>query len=202
MRKIGHLEIKDRGKDKIFLIREMPALHFETWLMGAGTILSGKPDELFATADTLSRQGITALLRTDYETLRPVLAALLGCCSLHEDGREIPLVLDDIDQCVDDVRCLFLLRRACLELHLRFLGERHPLLLPKEAAFRRALKANTYARPANVPAVAGAVIDQGMASLGELEEHYSFEDALDMLELLNVRNYNHWAANEAAKQGR
>ena len=203
MRKTRHLEMPDRGKDKVFLIREMSALSFETWLLQAGEILSGKPDELFATADTLSRQGITVLLRTGHASLPSLLSGLLHCCSLQEHERKIPLASDDvIDRYIDDVRCLFLLRRAGLNLHLQFLATRRPLLFPKEQAFRRAMKATTYARPVNVPAVVGTLINQGMASLGELEERYSFEDALDMIELLNVRNYNQWATNETAKQRR
>ena len=205
MRTSRSLNIRDRGKDKSFLIREMPALSFEIWLMQAGAILSGKPEDLYATADSLSRRGASALFRTDYETLRPLLAALLDCCSLRENGRDIPLTSDDaVDHCIDDVRCLFLLRRASLELHLAFCagGARRALLLPRESAFRKAVDARTYARPANVPAVAGALVSQGMASILDLQTHYGFEDALNMLELLNVRNYNQWAADDAAKRGR
>jgi hypothetical protein len=35
-----------------------------------------------------------------------------------------------------------------------------------------------------------------MATLRELQEYYSYEDGLDMLEVLTVQNYNEWVAME------
>lgn len=41
-----------------------------------------------------------------------------------------------------------------------------------------------------------------LATLHELETVYSFEDALDMAEIITVQNYNEWVAMEAAKHGK
>jgi hypothetical protein len=96
------------------------------------------------------------------------------------------------------------LRRAALRLNLRFYaaGARRRLTLPREWAFRNVLESRTFAKPVNVPGITGSVISQGMASMADMQSTYSFPDALDMLELLNVRNYNQWAAQEAAKRAR
>lgn len=40
------------------------------------------------------------------------------------------------------------------------------------------------------------------ATLHELETVYSYEDALNMAEVITVQNYNEWAAMEAAKNGK
>ena len=41
-----------------------------------------------------------------------------------------------------------------------------------------------------------------MASLNELEVVYSYEDALDMAEIITVQNYNEWVAMDAAHKER
>lgn len=40
-----------------------------------------------------------------------------------------------------------------------------------------------------------------MASLHELDSVYSYEDALNLAEIITVQNYNEWIASEAAKHG-
>ena len=42
---------------------------------------------------------------------------------------------------------------------------------------------------------------RGIATLHELETVYSLPDALNMLEVVTVQNYNEWVAMEAAKRG-
>lgn len=41
-----------------------------------------------------------------------------------------------------------------------------------------------------------------MATKRELETYYSYSDALDMIEIITVQNYNEWIAMEAAKKDR
>lgn len=41
-----------------------------------------------------------------------------------------------------------------------------------------------------------------MASLNELEVVYSYEDALDMAEIITVQNYNEWVAMDVAQKER
>lgn len=46
----------------------------------------------------------------------------------------------------------------------------------------------------------GVIVARRMATLHELQKVYSYEDALNMAEVITVQNYNEWAAMEAAKQ--
>lgn len=46
------------------------------------------------------------------------------------------------------------------------------------------------------------IVARRLATLHELETVYSYEDALNMAEVLTVQNYNEWAAMEAAKNGK
>ena len=48
----------------------------------------------------------------------------------------------------------------------------------------------------NVDPVLAMVVVEGLASLRELDEYYSYEDALNMAEILNVRHYNEWLAGK------
>lgn len=57
-----------------------------------------------------------------------------------------------------------------------------------------------FADYVNVSSVIGVIVSRQLASLKELETYYSYEDALDMVEIITVGNYNEWAAAEGAKQ--
>jgi hypothetical protein len=48
----------------------------------------------------------------------------------------------------------------------------------------------TLAYCVNVPLSIAAVISAEQASLRELEEYYGLEDVYDMLEIVEVKNYN------------
>lgn len=58
-----------------------------------------------------------------------------------------------------------------------------------------------YADYANISGIVGVVIGRGLATLNELDTVYSLPDALNMLEVVTVQNYNEWAAMEASKDG-
>lgn len=45
-----------------------------------------------------------------------------------------------------------------------------------------------------------SIIGQHMATLHELDTVYSYEDALNMSEILIVKNYNEWAAYDEAER--
>lgn len=47
----------------------------------------------------------------------------------------------------------------------------------------------------------GALVSNNLATIKELEKYYSYDDALDLLEVLRVKNYNEWAALEIGKDG-
>ena len=44
----------------------------------------------------------------------------------------------------------------------------------------------------------GVIVVRRLATLHELETVYSYEDALNMAEIIAVQNYNEWVAMEAA----
>lgn len=64
------------------------------------------------------------------------------------------------------------------------------------------MKNKGYADYANVSSVIGAIVAREKASLHELQTVYSYEDALDLLEIITVQNYNDWVTSEDAKNGR
>ena len=47
---------------------------------------------------------------------------------------------------------------------------------------------------ANVPRVCGALIASDLASLVDLKERLTLEEAYELLEVLEVRNYHSWLA--------
>jgi hypothetical protein len=64
------------------------------------------------------------------------------------------------------------------------------------------VKGTGYAEYANVSSLVGVIAARKLATLHELQTVYSYEDALDMMEIITVQNYNEWVAGEAAKNGR
>jgi len=46
------------------------------------------------------------------------------------------------------------------------------------------------------------IVGRRLATLNELQTLYSYEDVLDMAEIITVQNYNEWAAVEAAHNKR
>lgn len=46
----------------------------------------------------------------------------------------------------------------------------------------------------NVPSLIGRLISGGMASLAELQTVYALEDAMQLDEILRLRNYHDWLA--------
>lgn len=63
------------------------------------------------------------------------------------------------------------------------------------------MKGTGYADYANVSGIVGVLVGRQIATLHELDTVYSFQDALNLLEVITVQNYNEWAAMEAAKRG-
>lgn len=53
---------------------------------------------------------------------------------------------------------------------------------------------------ANISPVFAAVIGRNLATLRELETVYSLPDALNLLEIITVQNYNEWAVMEESRK--
>lgn len=49
--------------------------------------------------------------------------------------------------------------------------------------------------------MAAALVGRGLATMRELETYYSYEDALNLLEILQAQSYNQWAAAEEMRHG-
>lgn len=58
-----------------------------------------------------------------------------------------------------------------------------------------------FADYANVSGMVGVLTARGMATMDQLDTVYSLSDALNMLEIIQVQNYNEWVAGEAAQHG-
>jgi hypothetical protein len=54
--------------------------------------------------------------------------------------------------------------------------------------------------PPNVPAEFALVTGAGLATFKELQTFYSYEDLLDMTEVLITQRYNEWAALEGGRR--
>ena len=78
-----------------------------------------------------------------------------------------------------------------------FFRERRPLRLPK----RRDAPAGIADYP-NVHPLTALVLGRGMATLRDLQEFYSYADALDMAEVIMVNNYNEDLYYEQASKKR
>lgn len=202
------ITLEDGGRKITFGIRLMSAFEMESWLVRVADILP--PEQTgplmanpTALAALILQRGVLALACADREGTAPLLEELLRCCTVMDaqTGAAIPCSSETINEHIGEMRTLLLLRSAALRTNLAFAHQdaRKIPTLPRSAAFLRATAEQTYARTANVPQVTAGLISAGMASLHDLRTIYTYADALDLLEVLNVRNYNQWAALEAAK---
>lgn len=51
----------------------------------------------------------------------------------------------------------------------------------------------------NLPQSLGMIISRSLASFHELDSIYSYDDVLDMIEIIQVNDYNNWVAAEEMK---
>lgn len=70
----------------------------------------------------------------------------------------------------------------------------------RQTQYRRAVEGKGYAEYANISGLIGVIVARRLATLHELETIYSYEDALNLTEIILVQNYNEWAAMEAARK--
>ena len=201
--------LDDRGKRLTFIIRQMYALKMEQWMeCAAGLLPEEELKPLGANPSAIARlilsRGIYGLVSDDEELTAALLDDLLECCSFFnpETSERTPCTRENIEEFLSDVQTLRQLRESSLRANLAFSlkGQRKPLVLPREYSFRRAVAEQTYASTVNIPQVISCLISQGMASLGDLRGSYTYSEALDLLEVLNVRNYNQWATSESQKR--
>lgn len=144
MRKEKRIVVNDRGRELAFVVREMPATKLESFIVRGGLLLAASglaqgllggqngeaPDVahvMQAAGRLVERQGadlLRAVGSLDYEKARPLLADLLGCCTL--EGSVAPLSAETADAVIEDVRTLFTLRKEALVLNLGFFAAAGP----------------------------------------------------------------------------
>lgn len=62
------------------------------------------------------------------------------------------------------------------------------------------MKGTGYADYANVSGTVGVIVARKIATMAELQTVYSYEDALNMTEIITVQNYNEWVAADAGSK--
>ena len=53
----------------------------------------------------------------------------------------------------------------------------------------------------NIEPILGLIISKKLATLKELEEYYSLEDVIDLLEIIEIDYYNEFKQAESVKNG-
>lgn len=53
----------------------------------------------------------------------------------------------------------------------------------------------------NIEPILGLIISKKLATLRELEEYYSLEDVIDLLEIIEIDCYNEYKQAESVKNG-
>jgi hypothetical protein len=53
----------------------------------------------------------------------------------------------------------------------------------------------------NIEPILGLIISKKLATLKELEEYYSLEDVIDLLEIIEIDCYNEYKQAESVKNG-
>ena len=215
MRRQKLITMDDGGRLLCFRIRELAALQMESWLDRLARSLAATPDDqepdlteatpLGRAREALLEHGLFAAERVPGEVGNLLREEMLGCCSyLSPAGGGLRCASGVVDGYIEHAWTLISLRRHSMCLNLRFLlqGERRPLSLPGESGFKAGSAVSGRAATVNVSGGMAAIMGHGLAGLRELETYYSYSDALDMLEIINVDAYNRWAAQEAAHHGR
>lgn len=127
MRKTATVTITAEGRDqnKVFLLREMPAMKAEKWAMRAlaAMVQSGVeiPDEIVSAGlQGVAALGLRALFGVPFDVLSPLLDELLECVTIQPDPSkpaiQRPLIEDDIEE----VSTLIYLRAEAYSLHVNF----------------------------------------------------------------------------------
>lgn len=129
-RKVITVAIDKPGRDfgKTFVLTEMSAVRAEKWAIRALlALMAGNPDIPDNIASLglagLAMIGIQALGGLDPLVAEPLLDEMMACVTFRPDpSKEFirPLVVDGVNDDIEDVKTLLLLRKKILELHVEF----------------------------------------------------------------------------------
>ena len=129
MRKSQVVTLTDGGKQKNFKITQMSATKAERTILKLIFLLGG--EESIKELDDLSdfKNIIKALADQPYDKVQEILDALLECvASVKDGGIEFPLNATNVDDEINDVKTLFMLRVEAFKLNNFFQqSEQNPL---------------------------------------------------------------------------
>lgn len=129
MRKNQVVTLTDGGKQKNFKITQMSATKAEKTILKLILLLGG--EDSIKNLDDLTdfKNIIKALADQPYDKVQEILDALLSCVSSIKDGGiEFPLNATNVDDEIDDVKTLFMLRVEAFKLNNFFQqSEQNPL---------------------------------------------------------------------------
>jgi hypothetical protein len=129
MRKSQVVTLTDGGKQKNFKITQMSATKAENTILKLILLLGG--EDSIKNLDDLTdfKNIIKALADQPYDKVQEILDALLSCVSSIKDGGiEFPLNATNVDDEIDDVKTLFMLRVEAFKLNNFFQqSEQNPL---------------------------------------------------------------------------
>ena len=115
------IEMDGRDKGKSFLLTEMAAEQAEAWafrafgcMLRAGTNVP--PEMMSAGLVGLAATGISALLRSPWEEIKPLFDELFACAQIVVPSGPRSLISSDIEEPMTRL----LIRDAVLELHVGF----------------------------------------------------------------------------------
>ena len=128
-RKEINITLQDGERSLNFKVKQMSATQLESWIirailaLGKGGVDVPQGADIRAAGEYLSRHGLAALGRLDYEQVKPLLDELLTCC-WHVTGQNsmTQLIPEVVDGILEDVCTLFKLRLEAIKLNLGFLG--------------------------------------------------------------------------------
>ncbi len=156
-RKTRTVTITTEGRDKgrSYLLTEMPAMQAEDWASRALTaVTQANPtipeDVKFTGMAGVASLGIRTLSAIAWEDLKPLLAEMLTCVQFVPDPTRPNVVRPMIEDDVEEVGTLLMLRAEIIELHTGFSVAAE--LSKLGAAFKKVLSSSTT--PTSQPASA------------------------------------------------
>ena len=187
------LKINDAGHDMTFVIEKMSAFKAEGWLIRAGLLLGREAITAEGVKDY--RGLVAALCKVEYEKAAPLLDELLQGARRETEEERDRRRHDSVAVDAPDPS------RGGAQGELRFFAERKPVQLPRWAGFRADCEGvRGVASYANIPPLAGRLISARLASLAELKTVLTYEDAVNLDEVLLLDNYHKWLAAKQAEE--
>lgn len=136
MRKEKVITIEEgRDKGKKFKVIEMSAYSADCWATRALMVILSSGAELPDGVDRDNLQGIQGLsmvlkyglkglTSSSYDTVKPLLDELLGCCYFLPDGASttVQLTPSSVDGIIEDMSTLFKLKMEAFTIHFDFLA--------------------------------------------------------------------------------